>query len=135
LNSNNYKRAINAINIKIPSYLSVKWMHKLKAVAEDIKWYQSTKLFEVNLVLQDIWVPYLLKDKLIKKVNTNWEYDVYVFFNDEESFVVWWKIYQNWKIIDKFKWNYSILFVSDLDNLEYEIVDNNGNIWTWIILF
>jgi hypothetical protein len=24
LNSNNYKRAINAINIKIPSYLSVK---------------------------------------------------------------------------------------------------------------
>lgn len=135
LNSNNNKWAINAINITIPEYLSKNWEHTLKAIAEDIKWYQAIKKIKVNMISQDIWNPYLLEDKLIKKINTNWEYDLYVFFDDKESFVKWWKIYQNWKLIDEFDWNYSILFVSNLDWLEYEVIDNNWNIWKWDINF
>lgn len=128
----NKNSIIDIKNIKIPGNIFT-WNFKLKLIVKDAKWLENVKIIDVKLVETDKNPPYLVKDKTQYSQLENWNYKVDLFFNDDESVLVWWKIIKDSKIIKEFDWNFVSFEVENLDALTFEIKDKSENVAKWDI--
>lgn len=118
------------------------WTHKLKLTAIDEKGYEVSQETTINIssstqsdIISDITPPFLINNLTDIDESQEWNIKISITFWDNESYVVWWKILQNWKEIDKFEWTRTTINVNSKEWLSYEVSDHFWNIWKWNITY
>lgn len=114
-------------NITIPDFV-LPWAHKFKVLMRDEKWYEDIKIINIELIASDKNPPYLLQDRIKSTKLDNWNTKVDIIFKDQESQVVWWKIFQHKNLLQSFEWNVLTFEVADISGLSFEASDKFGNI-------
>jgi hypothetical protein len=102
------------------------WEHTLKISAVDAEWFSNEKSISINITSTDKQAPVLLEDK-IKVTPVGSGYQVSLIFNDELSYLKWWSITQNEKVIKKFDWSVAIFNVDQLGLITISAEDAYGN--------
>lgn len=118
------------------------WSHKLKITAIDNKGYEVSDETVINVssttpsdLINDETPPYIINNLSNINESNEGKFIINLVFGDDKSYVVWWKIFQDWKEISKFEWTKTNITTNSKDWLSYEIYDYYWNIWTWNINF
>ena len=101
-------------------------------MASDEKWYKDIQEETLYLTKSDFDKPYIYK-KIYKKDDKR--YKVNLVFIDKSSWIIWWEILKNWKVIYKFNWNLASFEVDNLNEISYKVEDFYWNESSWKINF
>jgi hypothetical protein len=79
------------------------------------------------LQLEDNEPPFLVKEQSKKESNWNWWYKITLIFDDHLSWIPWWNISADGKIIEKFEWRLAS-FTTNAESFDIEVKDNYWNV-------
>ena len=101
------------------------WKHTIIVQAIDANWKMNNDSIVDVLQLEDNDPPFIAESK--KESTGNWNYKVTLIFDDHLSWIPWWTISVQWKVVERFEWRLAS-FTTSSETFDIEVKDNYWNI-------
>ena len=116
---------LSSTDIDLSNYAP--WKHTITVQAIDANWNMNNDSIVDVLQLEDNEPPFLVKEQSKKESNWNWWYKITLIFDDHLSWIPWWNISADGKIIEKFEWRLAS-FTTNAESFDIEVKDNYWNV-------
>ena len=103
------------------------WKHTITVQAIDANWKTNNDSIVDVLQLEDNEPPFIVEEQTKKESNWNWEYKITLIFDDHLSWIPWWTISADGKIIERFEWRLAS-FTTKAESFDIEVKDNYWNV-------
>lgn len=98
------------------------WKHTITLQAIDISWQTNSTSITDVMQPNDDTPPYLVKERSKILHNEWWKNQITLTFDDELSWIPWWKVSSEWNLIKNFEWRL-VSFETNAEIIDIEVKD------------